>query len=143
MLNGTGRPRLAHRRSGSACSGDTNARMTTNRPYAARPAAATSSAVESILSLRKWPTTSPTSGATPSQRPKMKDVLTDVRKVGLSPPSTSEIRKLSRLRVNPSVSSAITGVPRAGAANGRDPALQVGSHPLLLRVDDGPEFLLP
>src|ERR1700753_1619150 len=46
----------------------------------------------------------PTTGATPSQTPKMADVLTDVRKVGLSPPSTSELRKLSRLRMNPSAS---------------------------------------
>ena len=50
----------------------------------------------------------PTTGATPSHTPKMADVLTDVEKVGLSPPSTSELRKLSRLRTNPSVSSPNT-----------------------------------
>src|SRR4051794_21049842 len=50
----------------------------------------------------------PTSGATPSHRPKMKEVFIDVRTVGLRPPSTIEIRKLSRLRVNPRVRSAIT-----------------------------------
>src|SRR5436189_1623958 len=44
----------------------------------------------------------------PSHRPKMKEVLTDRRRVGLSPPSAIAIRKLSRLRVNPRVRSEIT-----------------------------------
>src|SRR4051812_13185607 len=74
---------------------------------------------------------SPTRGAAASQRPKMADVLTERRKVGLSPPSTSEVLKLSRLRVNPSVSSAIIRFPRTLAAEAGDLALQVGSHPLL------------
>jgi len=50
----------------------------------------------------------------------MKDVVTEVRKLGFIPPSTIEIRKLSRLRVNPSVRSAITCLPRALAAEGGD-----------------------
>src|SRR4051794_38030410 len=74
---------------------------------------------------------SPTRGAAASQRPKMADVLTERRKVGLSPPSTSEVLKLSRLRVRPSVSSAIIRFPRTLAAEAGDLALQVGSHPLL------------
>src|SRR5262245_50391840 len=79
----------------------------------------------------------PTSGARPSQRPKMKDVLTDVPKLGLSPPSTIEMRKLSRLSVNPSVRSAITCAPRATlGAEAVDLALQVGSYPLLPRGQD-------
>src|SRR4051812_9727207 len=44
----------------------------------------------------------------PSHRPKMRDVLTDRSRLGLSPPSAIEMRKLSRLRVNPRVKSAIT-----------------------------------
>ena len=60
------------------------------------------SAGPAILLLKNSPMTIPTSGAMPSQMPKIADVLTDCLKVGLSPPSTSELRKLSRLRVNPS-----------------------------------------
>src|SRR5215212_4549495 len=78
----------------------------------------------------------PTSGATASQRAKIKEVLTDRRRVGLRPPSTIAIRKLSRLRVSPSVNSEITGRPRPLAADAGDLALQVGSHPLLARGQD-------
>src|SRR5829696_497888 len=76
---------------------------------------------------------SPTSGATPSHRPKMKDVWTDVRRLGLSPPSTSEVRKLSRLRVNPRVTSPITCGPPALAVEAGALTLQVRSYPLLPR----------
>src|SRR4051812_40555611 len=55
--------------------------------------------------------TSPTSGAAASQTPKMAEVLTDRRRVGLRPPSTTDVRKLSRLSVKPSVSSEITWLP--------------------------------
>src|SRR5689334_9407982 len=82
--------------------------------------------------------TSPTSGATPSHTPKMSDVLTDVRQLGLWPPRTIAIRKLSRLSVMPSVRSAITRVPRDLASEAGGPALQVGSYPLLCR-GQGPE----
>src|SRR3954468_14909958 len=75
----------------------------------------------------------PTSGATPSQRAKMQEVLTDRRNVGLSPPSTIEIRKLSRLRVNPSVRSEITCCSRTVDVHPGDLQLQLGSHPLLPR----------
>src|SRR3954451_21604389 len=76
---------------------------------------------------------SPTSGATASQRPKMRDVLTDRPRVGLSPPRTIEVRKLSRLRVTPRVRSEIIRFPRTLAARTGDAALQVGSHPFLRR----------
>src|SRR4051812_41736861 len=75
----------------------------------------------------------PMSGATPSQRAKMQEVLTDRRNVGLSPPSTIEIRKLSRLRVNPSVRSEITCCSRTVDVHPGDLQLQLGSHPLLPR----------
>ena len=104
-LSGSGSPYLAHFRSGSARSGEITARPMRNRPYAPRPIIAMVSAVPAILLLRKAPMTMPISGATPSQSPKIADVLTDCLKVGLSPPSTSELRKLSRLSVSPSESS--------------------------------------
>src|SRR3954470_10487848 len=91
------------------------------------------SAVESIFSLRYWPTTIPTRGARPSQRAKINEVLTDRRRLGLSPPRTIEIRKLSKLSVSPSVSSEITGTPRPLAADTGELALQLGSYPLLPR----------
>src|SRR3954469_15294989 len=75
----------------------------------------------------------PTSGATPSQRAKMQEVLTDRRNVGLSPPSTIEIRKLSRLSVNPSVRSEITCCSRTIDVHPGDLQLQLGSPPLLPR----------
>src|SRR3954452_13480295 len=75
----------------------------------------------------------PTSGATPSQRANMQEVFTDRRNVGLSPPSTIEIRKLSRLRVNPSVRSEITCCSRTIDVHPGDLQLQLGSHPLLPR----------
>src|SRR5689334_11229340 len=98
------------------------------------------SAVESIRSLRYWPTTIPTRGAMPSQRAKIKDVLTDRPRLGFRPPRTIEIRKLSRLSVNPSVSSEITRVPPPLAADAGELALQLGSYPLLPRgqVSPGP-----
>src|SRR4029079_4257095 len=76
---------------------------------------------------------SPTSGARPSNRPKIREGFTDRAKDGFSPPSTSEVRKLSRLKVNPSESSEITCVARAIAAGAGDRARQVGSHRLLRR----------
>src|ERR1700759_123147 len=75
---------------------------------------ATVSAELSSLSLSRCPTRIPTTGATPSQRPKRADVLTDRRKVGLSPPSTRELRKLSRLRIKPSDSSPNTNCSPTG-----------------------------
>src|SRR3954452_1261539 len=75
----------------------------------------------------------PTSGATPSQRANMQEVFTDRRNVGLSPPSTIEIRKLSRLRVNPSVRSEITCCSRTIDVHPGDLKLRLGSHPLLPR----------
>ena len=58
-LSGSGSPRLAHLRSGSARSGEITARAMRNTPYAPRPIIAIVSAVESILSLRKWPIEDP------------------------------------------------------------------------------------
>jgi hypothetical protein len=76
-LSGSGSPRLAHFRFGSARSGETNARTMRNAPYTPRPTIAAVSAVLSIWLLRKPPRRIPTAGATPSHRPKMADVLTD------------------------------------------------------------------
>jgi hypothetical protein len=95
-----------------------------NRPYAPRPIAAIVSAVESILLLRKSPMRIPISGAMPSHRPKMKEVFIDRRRVGLSPQSTTDMRKLSRLRVKPSDMSANI-VPGTIGSTARDlPRLQ-------------------
>src|SRR3954465_12275301 len=63
----------------------------------------------------------PTSGATASHMAKMNDVLTDRPRVGFRPPSTIEIRKLSRLKVNPSVRSAITWFSRTRPVLGHAP----------------------
>src|SRR5690348_12636385 len=54
---------------------------------------------------------SPTSGMTPSHRPKIKDVFADWRTLGLRPPSTMDVRKLSMLRVNPRTISPIISSP--------------------------------
>src|SRR5689334_1336264 len=78
--------------------------------------AATVSEVDEMLLLRTWPMSIPTAGAMPSHNPKIKDVWTDWRKVGLSPPSTIDIRKLSRLRVTPRTRSVITGFVRSRRA---------------------------
>src|ERR1700744_1909649 len=134
MLSGIGNPNLAHLRSGSARFGEITALTMRNSPYAPSPIMATVSENLSSLSLRKCPMRIPTTGATPSQTPKMADVLTDVRKGGLSPPSTSELRKLSRLRTNPSVSSPST--------NESPPGLRVKqpqSHSVTRFAAPGPE----
>src|SRR5947209_8118107 len=52
----------------------------------------------------------PIAGVTPSQSPKISEVLTERATVGLSPPRAIDTRKLSRLSVNPSDRSANTGL---------------------------------
>src|SRR5947209_14952754 len=46
----------------------------------------------------------------------MQEVLTDRRRLGLSPPSAIDMRKLSRLRVKPRVRSAITWFSRTSVS---------------------------
>src|SRR4051794_6443753 len=66
----------------------------------------------------------PIAGVTPSQSPKISEVLTDRATVGLRPPRAIDTRKLSRLSVNPSERSANTGLETVG---GSRPAICHGS----------------